>query len=643
MSSISMERLNPVVGSIFRLNDEVSSGDELVHRKPPIIEAILNELGFGWFHVRMIVILGVAHSTDTMETIIQAILGPSLRCYWRLSADYVALLTSLVFLGSCIGAVPLGFAADVYGRRSICLLSCLALMYLSWLCAISPTYAWMASLRFLSGLFIGGVLTAGSSLLSETIPSKFQAPGQLITNNFEALIGVITAAIGLGCLEGRLNWRFFVFFTTFPLALCAIALVFFTLESPVYLYCKKQTQEAANVLDKVAITNRRIPRNSTSAVSFLGRIREADEAEDFRISKVGVKEVYALLLRRRPWLLLLLLCLNFSWGFLIYGGTTILPVELAAGPRMCIQKLAVPVSQMDVERFRRLAKISRNEEGTLNFKITNTTNLLIVDQSSEGTPFECCKPLREEGYRSLLISASGGLLSLPLAYSLVALLGQRLPIAQLFTFLLTGILLFVQVFCMTPTASNVVFFVTRGVAAAGSGLMGIYASNVFQARVRSLATGLCAAAYRLGILTAPYVGQILLQDRSVLLAILTFALVAIGSAVGSIVLPRMRALHTAPSPSSAADSSGSKRSLPSLRGPFGVSKVLDSVGSLSKASRRPGATNSLPVTLPTDPDVALVETTYRALQQRDEDAHNRGDSIVHEDFVHRNAAFEVDA
>ncbi|CUT98761.1 synaptic vesicle 2 protein [Echinococcus multilocularis] len=616
MSSTSMERLTPGVGSIFGLDEEGSNGNELVHRKPPIIEAILNELGFGWFQVQMIVILGVAHSTDTMETIIQAILGPSLRCFWRLSADYVALLTSLVFLGSCIGAVPLGYAADVYGRRSICLFSCLVLMYLSWLCAISPTYAWMASLRFLSGLFIGGVLTSGSSLLSETMPSKFQASGQLITNNFEALIGVITAAIGLGCLEGRLNWRFFVFFTTFPLALCAIALAFFTLESPVYLYCKKQTVEAANVLDKVAITNRRIPKNSTSALSFLGRIREADEAEDFRISKVGVKELYTLLIRRRPWLLLLLLCLNFSWGFLIYGGTTILPVELAAGPRMCIQ----------------------------NLQITNTTSLLPAYQPSEGSPFECCKPLREEGYQSLLISASGGLVSLPLAYGLAALLRQRLPIAQFVTFLFTGILLFVQTFCMTPTASNVVFFVTRGVAAAGSGLMGIYASNIFQARVRSLATGLCAAAYRLGILTAPYVGQILLQDRSDLLAILTFALVAVGSAIGSIVLPRMRALYTAPSfSSSTSDSSDLRRCLPFFWGLFGASKVPDQVGSLSKVHRRSGVTAFSPITLPTDPDVALVETTYRALRQRDKDAQNRGGPVVREDFVQRNAAFEVDA
>ncbi|VDO13522.1 unnamed protein product [Rodentolepis nana] len=332
MTSDSMVNIIPEVGTISTPPD-----DEPVRRKPPIIEAILNELGFGWFQVRMIFILGVAHSTDTMETIIQAILGPSLRCDWFLSADYIALLNSLVFLGSCIGAIPLGYAADVFGRRSICLLSILVLMYLSWLCTITPTFAWIASLRFVSGLFIGGVLTAGSSLLSEIMPSKFQAAGQLITNNFEALIGVLTAAIGLGCLEGGLNWRFFVFFTTAPLALCAIFLVFFTLESPVFLYCKKQNEEAAKVLDKVALINKRIPKSAIGDVSFLGRIREADEIEDFRISKVGAKEVYALLIRRKPWLLPLLLILNFFWGFILYGGTTILPVELAAGPRTCLQ------------------------------------------------------------------------------------------------------------------------------------------------------------------------------------------------------------------------------------------------------------------------------------------------------------------
>ena len=97
---------------------------------------------------------------------------------------------------------------------------------------------------------------------------------------------------------------------------------------------------------------------------------------------------------------------------------------------------------------------------------------------------------------------------------------------------------------MPSTISNVLFFITRAVSAAGNGLTGIYASNVFQTRVRSLASGLCAAAFRLGILTAPYVGQILLQDRSEQIAILTFALVGVGGALGSLALPKTRARYT---------------------------------------------------------------------------------------------------
>lgn len=101
-----------------------------------------------------------------------------------------------------------------------------------------------------------------------------------------------------------------------------------------------------------------------------------------------------------------------------------------------------------------------------------------------------------------------------------------------------------QTFCMPSSASNILFFVTRGVAAAGNGLIGIYSSNIYQARVRSLASGLCAAAFRLGILTAPYVGQVLLQDRSTVIAIATFAGVAIIGAISSILLPKLRAPYS---------------------------------------------------------------------------------------------------
>lgn len=75
----------------------------------------------------------------------------------------------------------------------------------------------------------------------------------------------------------------------------------------------------------------------------------------------------------------------------------------------------------------------------------NTSVIAQTEVTSGRVSFECCKPMREEGYQSLLISSSGGLFSLPLAYGFVAFLRQRLPIAQFVTFLLTGILVFVQV------------------------------------------------------------------------------------------------------------------------------------------------------------------------------------------------------
>ncbi len=93
---------------------------------------------------------------------------------------------------------------------------------------------------------------------------------------------------------------------------------------------------------------------------------------------------------------------------------------------------------------------------------------------------------------------------------------------------------------MPATVMNIIFFGIRAVAAAGCGITGIYASSVFQARVRSLTSGLCATAFRLGILTAPYLGQVFLQQQSALVAILLFALAAIIGGAFSIFLPKLR-------------------------------------------------------------------------------------------------------
>ncbi len=74
---------------------------------------------------------------------------------------------------------------------------------------------------------------------------------------------------------------------------------------------------------------------------------------------------------------------------------------------------------------------------------SNASSILQNEHLPGGGAFECCKPLREDGYRALLSSASGGLLSLPVAYALINVFGRRW--SQVITFLITGILLFAQV------------------------------------------------------------------------------------------------------------------------------------------------------------------------------------------------------
>ncbi|CAH8655240.1 unnamed protein product [Heterobilharzia americana] len=308
------------------------------------VQAILDQLGFGWYQVRVIVIIGMAQATDTMETLIQAILGPTLRCEWNMSSDYVALLTTLVFLGVCIGSPPIGYLSDRLGRKDLNVVCCLALIHMTWLCAISPTYSWLATLRFISGLYIGGLLTAGCSMISEVLPENYQATGQLLVCFFDSFIALYVTGIGLGCSVSKLSWRFFVLFTTAPLLLCAFGLAYFIQESPILLAQWGNHEEAAKILDEIARCNDRIPEStdvennfSEKPFSFVNNLSLIEEKQNHSNTTPTFKNTMKLIYNQYALATPLLIAINFIWGMIIYGATTLLPVELPSTPRTCLQ------------------------------------------------------------------------------------------------------------------------------------------------------------------------------------------------------------------------------------------------------------------------------------------------------------------
>ncbi|TGZ59799.1 hypothetical protein CRM22_008867 [Opisthorchis felineus] len=480
------------------------------------VQAVLDQLGFGWYQVRIIVILGIAQATDTMEALIQAILGPTLRCEWRLDSDYVALLATMVFLGVCIGSPPLGYASDQLGRKSLAILCCLALTYMTWLCAITPTYTWLAALRFISGFYISGLLTAGNSMISEFLPETYQSTGQLLVCSFDSFIALYVTGVGFGCLVNNLSWRFFLVFTTPPLLLCAFGLWCCVHESPVLLAHWGRRIEAAQVLDAVARVNNRIPKqpNQESGIpaepySFVGRLHGIDESEKSESSLGGLMQILRLFVTDYAASTTLLIGINFIWGMIMYGGTTLLPVELPSAPRTCLQDVSTAIPHQPESDGNNTRRVSGNED--------------------------CCVPLLKEGYISLLSSMLGSILNFPVALGLIVSIGRRWTINV--CFLLTAIVLFIEAFCLPPSAMRILFLITRAVASAGYNSTTIYLTGLYSPQIRSLAYGVMSTFYRIGVLTAPYLGQVFLHRVSALGAVLIFSSLAILGFVWSLFLP----------------------------------------------------------------------------------------------------------
>ncbi|VDP80843.1 unnamed protein product [Echinostoma caproni] len=90
---------------------------------------------------------------------------------------------------------------------------------------------------------------------------------------------------------------------------------------------------------------------------------------------------------------------------------------------------------------------------------------------------------------------------------------------------------------MPPKALRVVFFATRAVAAAGNNATTIYLTGLYAPHVRSFAFGVMSTFYRVGVLTAPFLGQVFLQRVSALGAVLVFSSLAVLGFIFSILLP----------------------------------------------------------------------------------------------------------
>ena len=117
-------------------------------------EAVLNEVGFGLFHVLVLLANGIAFSSDGVEVLSVSFVIPVLKLptEFSLTGWQNGLLSSSVFLGMLIGGYSWGGVADVIGRRCSLLMS-LTLNGISGLASgFAPNVYVLLLFRFVSGI-----------------------------------------------------------------------------------------------------------------------------------------------------------------------------------------------------------------------------------------------------------------------------------------------------------------------------------------------------------------------------------------------------------------------------------------------------------------------------------------------------------
>lgn len=131
--------------------------------------------------------------------------SPGLARELGFSAGEMGVLMSASTVGLMIGAALGGWFSDIYGRRSVLLVSMLVLGVFSLATAAASTFPLLIAVRLLAGLGLGGAFPNLIALTSESAPSRYRATA-LSLMYCGLPIGGAAAGGLLGFLGGT-EWR----------------------------------------------------------------------------------------------------------------------------------------------------------------------------------------------------------------------------------------------------------------------------------------------------------------------------------------------------------------------------------------------------------------------------------------------------
>ncbi len=208
--------------------------------------------------VAMCILLNALDGFDVLSIAFGA---PGITKEWGITRAALGVVLSMELIGMGVGSIILGGVADKYGRRPIILGSLVVISAGMFLAGTAHGVFDLSIYRLITGLGIGGMLSAISAMAAEYANARFKSMAvSFMAGGFP--IGVIVGGIIAGQLLHVYTWRSVFFFGGAVTAVFFVLTWFLLPESVSYLV----RQRPAGALDKINAIMRRMKHQTIDAL-----------------------------------------------------------------------------------------------------------------------------------------------------------------------------------------------------------------------------------------------------------------------------------------------------------------------------------------------------------------------------------------
>ena len=199
-------------------------------------------------HWMLMGVLVIALVIDIMKPASLGFTIPGMIEEYRVSKSTASLLPFSALVGTVVGSIVWGVAADIYGRKASILLSAVMFVGTS-ICGAMPSLSWNIFMCFLMGAAAGGMLPVTYALLAEMMPSKHRGWSLVLVGGLGAVGGYFAASGLSALLQPDYGWRI-LWLLNLPTGLALVLLGGLIPESAKFLLARGRREEAGRIMNR---------------------------------------------------------------------------------------------------------------------------------------------------------------------------------------------------------------------------------------------------------------------------------------------------------------------------------------------------------------------------------------------------------